>query len=117
MLPWSNLGGESHHEFNANIKQKMLDTSIAELCKGLPAEIQAYMECCNELKYDQMPEYKKYIALFQSCLDQQGKQVEEAKSRQEPASAGLRQNKRNLKFFHKHALNNSPNYTSKTTGA
>lgn len=63
-LPWSQLGGTFPHEYNANIKSKMQQTSISELCEGLPKEFKEYMDYCRSLKYDEKPNYNKCIELL-----------------------------------------------------
>ena len=61
-LPWENIEGE-----NKEIKYEKIKCSkkmhINELCKDLPYEFLSYLDYCNRLGYDELPNYKymKYI--------------------------------------------------------
>lgn len=67
-LPWQNLPGKNKDEKYKNIKKKKLETSLDELCKGYPVEFKEYMEYCRSLKFEQDPDYKYCVSLFDKCM-------------------------------------------------
>ena len=58
-LPWSHL----YH--NYDILNKKRETSLDELCEGLPEEIKEFIKYSRELKFEQEPDYKylKYLLI------------------------------------------------------
>jgi hypothetical protein len=38
------------------------------LCKGYPSEFKEYMEYCRGLKFEEDPDYKHCIGLFEKCM-------------------------------------------------
>lgn len=71
-LPWQGLPGRSKNEKYSNIKKKKMETSLEELCKGQPAEFKEFMEYCRSLKFDQDPDYKYVLGLFDKCMNRHG---------------------------------------------
>lgn len=67
-LPWQGLPGRSKNEKYNNIKKKKLETSLDELCKGQPPEFKEFMEYCRSLKFEDDPDYKYVIGLFEKCM-------------------------------------------------
>lgn len=67
-LPWQGLPGRSKTEKYNNIKKKKLETTLEELCKGHPPEFKEFMEYCRALKFEQDPDYKYVIGLFEKCM-------------------------------------------------
>ena len=67
-LPWQNLPGKNKDEKYKNIKKKKLETSLDELCRGYPIEFKEYMEYCRSLKFEQDPDYKYCVSLFDKCM-------------------------------------------------
>lgn len=45
-----------------------METSLEELCKGYPVEFKEYMEYCRSLKFEQDPDYKYCVSLFDKCM-------------------------------------------------
>ena len=68
-LPWQGLPGRSKNEKYANIKKKKLEVSLEKLCEKQPREFQEFMEYCRALKFEQEPNYKHVIGLFEGCLN------------------------------------------------
>jgi hypothetical protein len=66
------LPGRSKNEKYNNIKKKKIETSLEELCKGQPSEFKEYMEYCRGLKFEEDPDYKHMIGLFERCMDKNG---------------------------------------------
>lgn len=67
-LPWQNLPGKNINEKYKNIKKKKLETSLTSLCQGQPAEILEYMRYCRNLKFEEDPDYKYCVNLFERCM-------------------------------------------------
>ena len=45
-----------------------METTLDELCKGYPPEFKEYMEYCRALKFEEDPDYKYMIGLFERCM-------------------------------------------------
>jgi hypothetical protein len=67
-LPWQNLPGKNKDEKYKNIKKKKLETTLDELCRGQPSEFKEFMEYCRSLKFEQEPDYRFCVALFEKCM-------------------------------------------------
>jgi len=66
------LPGRSKTEKYNAIKKKKLETSLDELCKGHPPEFKMFMEYCRQLKFEETPDYKYVIGLFEKCMMNNG---------------------------------------------
>lgn len=42
--------------------------SLDKLCEKQPREFQEFMEYCRSLKFEQEPNYKHVIGLFEGCM-------------------------------------------------
>jgi hypothetical protein len=62
------LPGRNKDDKYNNIKKKKIETSLEELCKGYPIEFKEFMEYCRQLKFEEDPDYKHIIGLFDKCL-------------------------------------------------
>jgi hypothetical protein len=49
-----------------------METSLEELCRGHPSEFKEFMEYCRSLKFEQDPDYKYIIGLFEKCMARHG---------------------------------------------
>ena len=67
-LPWQNLPGKNKDEKYKNIKKKKLETSLETLTKGYPIEFREYMEYCRQLKFEEDPDYRHCVSLFEKCM-------------------------------------------------
>jgi len=67
-LPWQNLPGKNKDEKYKNIKKKKIETSLEVLCKGYPSEFKEFMEYCRSLKFEEDPDYKLCIGMFEKCM-------------------------------------------------
>lgn len=56
-LPWQGLRAKTKQEKYDNIRDKKKETSIEELCQGLPKEFALYMRYCRELGFEDRPDY------------------------------------------------------------
>jgi len=41
---------------------------LDELCKGHPPEFKEFMEYCRALKFEEDPDYKYIVGLFEKCM-------------------------------------------------
>lgn len=71
-LPWQGLPGRSKNEKYNNIKKKKIETTLEELCKGYPPEFKEFMEYCRNLKFEEDPDYKYIIGIFEKCMTRNG---------------------------------------------
>jgi serine/threonine protein kinase len=67
-LPWQGLPGRNKDDKYANIKKKKIETSLEELCRGYPVEFKEFMEYCRQLRFEDDPDYRHCIGLFEKCL-------------------------------------------------
>ena len=56
-LPWQGLAGENKKLKYERIKEKKINTSMKELCEGLPPQVLKYLEYVTSLKFDKAPNY------------------------------------------------------------
>lgn len=56
-LPWQFISGETKPAKYQNIKLAKEQTTLQELCIGLPLEILIFITYCKSLKYDDVPDY------------------------------------------------------------
>jgi casein kinase I family protein HRR25 len=66
-LPWQGLDGSTKEKRSNNIFKVKYDTSLADLCDGIPREFLLYMKYCRLLKFKQKPDYDLLRNLF-ICL-------------------------------------------------
>ena len=67
-LPWQGLPGRNKDDKYNNIKKKKIETTLEELCKGYPPEFKEYMEYCRSLSFEQDPDFRHMVGLFEKCL-------------------------------------------------
>jgi hypothetical protein len=67
-LPWQGLPGKTKDDKYNNIKKKKIETTLDELCRGYPSEFKEFMEYCRQLKFEEDPDYKHVIGIFERCL-------------------------------------------------
>lgn len=67
-LPWQNAVGKDKKEKYNNIKEKKINVSVDELCKGLPMEFCEYLIYCKNLKFEESPNYKMLKEKFQKLF-------------------------------------------------
>ena len=67
-LPWQGLKAQTKKEKYDGIRDKKMDTSIEELCFGLPEEFALYMNYCRKLKFEERPDYAYLRKLFKDLF-------------------------------------------------
>jgi hypothetical protein len=45
-----------------------METSLEELTRGYPSEFKEFMEYCRQLKFEEEPDYKHCVGMFEKCL-------------------------------------------------
>ena len=56
-LPWQGLGGADRPEKYRRIFERKANTSVAELCQGVPGELATYLEYTRSLQFEEQPNY------------------------------------------------------------
>jgi hypothetical protein len=76
-LPWDHPNGDvSVKQRRKDIRKAQEETTLEELCKGLPKELHTYMQYCRGLKYDEAPDYNYLKRLFKEKLIRDGYQYD-----------------------------------------
>ena len=68
-LPWQGLKMKRQEDQFEKIAQKKYTTSFEELTEGQPEEFLKYFKHCDELKFEDEPDYEYLISLFQNMID------------------------------------------------
>ena len=68
ILPWQRVDVEEGGDLEAAIYKKKSEIKIKDLCKNTPKELESYAQYCNELKFDEVPDYKYLTELFLKLL-------------------------------------------------
>ena len=63
-LPWKGLKCKDKNEKYQKIKEMKMNTTPEKLCEGLPVEFANYLTMVKKLNFEEEPEYKKYINMF-----------------------------------------------------
>jgi hypothetical protein len=58
------------------VRKVQEETSVEQLCKGLPKELLSYMQYCRGLKYEEAPDYNYLKRLFKEKLIREGYQYD-----------------------------------------
>ena len=76
-LPWddpeSNLSPKKRRQ---EIRTKMEEVSLEELCFGLPKEFLTFMQYCRDMRYEETPDYNYLKRLFKEKLIKEGYQYD-----------------------------------------
>jgi serine/threonine protein kinase len=67
-LPWQGL------EFKTRdlVVESKQQTSVHDLCHGLPVELFTFLEYCHSLSFDEKPDYNYLLNLFGNLLSREG---------------------------------------------
>ena len=49
-----------------------METTLDELCKGHPPEFKEFMDYCRALKFEEDPDYKYIVGIFEKCMTRHG---------------------------------------------
>jgi hypothetical protein len=75
-LPWEGLKAATEDERNELIKEKKMNTSIEDLCRGLPDSFINYFKHVQTLKFDDRPNYSYLRKLFRNSFIREGYQYD-----------------------------------------
>lgn len=67
-LPWQGTRAESRLEKYQLIFNKKRETSIENLCKGLPLQFSKYIRYCRNLDFEDKPDYERLKDSFRNCF-------------------------------------------------
>jgi hypothetical protein len=71
-LPWCNLIAKNFRDLTNDIRKMRETLPIKTLCKGMPLEMNYYMEYIFKLKFEQDPDYRYLRSLFLNILQKIG---------------------------------------------
>ena len=69
VLPWQGLKAKKNEDQFERIAQKKYNTSFEELTDGKPEEFLLYFKHCDNLNFEDQPNYIYLLALFQNIID------------------------------------------------
>ena len=69
-LPWQGLKAFDKVGKYNRIKQKKLEFTSEELCKGLPSAFAKYLNEVKNLRFDEKPDYDKFKKMFKNLFFQ-----------------------------------------------
>ena len=67
-LPWQGLKHKDKNEKYAKIKEMKMSITPEKLCEGIPQEFAQYLTMVKKLGFEEEPEYKKYIQMFNNLF-------------------------------------------------
>jgi hypothetical protein len=108
-LPWQGIKDKNFQRKLETIFRMKTNTTLKDLCSDMPPEFVIYFEYCRSLKFDQQPDYKYLIKLFEGVLLQMQHDPEEIEFDWEPKKEDLINLKRrsslmNVKLTSVHTL-------------
>ena len=71
-LPWQGLQARDQKQKMRKVLQAKKNTSIEELCEGLPPQFAEYMNKVRKLKFAEDPDYTDYKNIFRDLMVQSG---------------------------------------------
>lgn len=63
-LPWEGLKGRKVSQTWDKIAEKKRDTTVEELCEGMPEEFSIFLHYCRKLEYEEKPDYQFIRVMF-----------------------------------------------------
>ncbi len=67
-LPWQGLKASTEDERNALIREKKMNTSIEDLCDGLPDAFATYLNYVRTLEFADQPDYSYLRKIFRDLF-------------------------------------------------
>jgi len=71
-LPWRGLKASTEDERNERIKEKKMNTSIGDLCRGLPDTFASYFNHVRTLGFADQPDYSYLRKVFRDLFVREG---------------------------------------------
>lgn len=75
-LPWANIKTDNKDELYDKILDIKINTTVENLCMGLPTQFEEYMRYIRGMTYEQEPNYNYLRNLFLTVLKNNGKQFD-----------------------------------------
>ncbi|ODM89883.1 Casein kinase I isoform alpha [Orchesella cincta] len=75
-LPWQGLRAGTKKQKYDRIKESKMSTSIESLCKDLRPEFVTFIKMCQEMRYDEVPDYLYMRRMFRLAFRAQGYQYD-----------------------------------------
>ncbi|KRW98471.1 WD40-repeat-containing domain [Pseudocohnilembus persalinus] len=72
ILPWQNLQAKDKKEKYQKIMQKKMSTTVQELGKGFPEEFSNYLIYCQNLAFEETPDYDSQRKMFKELFKKSG---------------------------------------------
>lgn len=76
-MPWQGVKDKDFQKKLDKILEIKSTLPLTELCSEMPQEFVSYLEYCRKLKFDEQPDYKYLIKLFQDVLIKMEEDLEE----------------------------------------
>jgi len=71
-LPWQGMHADTPQKKYRMILKKKQDTTVAELCRGMPVEFGEMLEYARGMKFEEEPDYKKLRKKFKNLYNARG---------------------------------------------
>lgn len=71
-LPWQGLAGKNKNDKYDKIKEKKIQTTVEQLCRGAPEEFNKYLNYCKNLNFEERPDYNFLRGLWRTCMQNNG---------------------------------------------
>lgn len=71
-LPWQSVGGKNRDENYEIIKQRKINTTVENLCAGIPVEFCFFLDHVRSLRFEERPNYKYLKNLLVELMTKHG---------------------------------------------
>ena len=71
-LPWQGLAGKNKNDKYDRIKEKKIQTTVEQLCRGQPEEFSKYLNYCKNLTFEERPDYNYLRGLWRQLMVKNG---------------------------------------------
>ncbi|KAJ7601082.1 CK1/CK1 protein kinase [Mycena floridula] len=71
-LSWTRNGVPKTDEAHDRLKEEKRKTRPEELCRGMPSEFEEFLRYCRRLKFQELPDYGKWIDEFRELAASEG---------------------------------------------
>jgi hypothetical protein len=71
-LSWTRNGVPKTDEAHERLKEEKRKARLEDLCKGLPTEFEDFLRYCRRLKFQDCPDYEKWIDAFRDLAVELG---------------------------------------------
>ena len=75
-LPWQGIKAKTHYEKYNKIMKTKMQTSLNNLCKDLPYELEKFLDYTRDLMFDEKPDYNFLHKLLKDICDKNNIQID-----------------------------------------